>query len=149
MTIYNINDLIEDDFEVVKFKKKDKEYQIRIRGISAYDIAQMWKEKSLRDILAHLFNDLDTTDSDAIYNDLLTRAPELISIFIAICDYDGNATPEFIKKMPVSAQLECFSLILNLTFNSDEQEKIEQNLKKLITEVQMLMTLFVKEEKNN
>lgn len=147
--IYNITDLIEDDYEVVKFKKKDKEFEIKIRGISAYDIAEMWKEESLRDVLKHLFNELDKKDSETIYDSLIGRAPELISVFIAICDYDKQATPEIVKRMPVSAQIQCFSSALNQTFHMEEQDKIEENLKKLVAEALLLMNLFVKEEKKN
>lgn len=146
--INNINDLIEDDFQIVKFKKRNKDYQIKIRGISAYDIALMYKEESLRDIITFLFNDLDTKDSESIYNSLLVKAPELIAVIIAICDYDELATPELVKKMPVSAQIECFNYILNLTFGTEEQDKIEENLKKLIAETSALMKIFVKNAKN-
>lgn len=147
--IYDITDLIEDDYEVVKFTKNKKEYEIKIRGINAYDIAEMWKEKALRDIIRHMFTDIDKTDSKAIYDDLLGRAPELIEIFIAICDYDKKATPELVRRMPTSTKIKCFDLILNLTFNMKEQESIEHEIKKLIADTLVLMKIFAKEESKN
>lgn len=144
--IYDITDLIEDDYEVVEFEKNNKKYAIKIRGITAYDIAEMWKEKSLREIIRHMFSDLDKTDSNSIYEDLLGRAPELIQVFVAICDYDKKATPEFVKRMPTSAQIKCFDTAINLTFNMKEQEQIETELKKLIADTLALMRIFAKEE---
>lgn len=144
--MHNISELIEDDYKEVKFKKRGKDYSIRIRGITAYDLAVMWKESVLRDVLVYLFDNIKLTDSETIYHHLISKAPLLITTCISVCDYDNIATLETAKRMPMSAQLECFNAIIGLTFNKEENDKIGEELKKLIADAQQLMILFLKKE---
>lgn len=152
--IHNLSDMIDDGYEVVRFSKTNRktketmDFEIKIRGLTAYDIAEMWQENAMRDIVVYIFNDLDLSSAENVYHGLVAKAPMLITTFIAICDYDKQATPDIIKLMPVSAQIECFNHILNLTFHtdSDETEKVVEQVKKLINEASLLMKLFSKEE---